>query len=77
MNKILRLPAVIEKTGYSGSSIHRKEKAGEFPHRVRLGPNAVGWYEHDIDEWIDRLARGGCEAPHEANAARRAACLDE
>ncbi len=37
--------------------IRRLEKQGKFPKRVRLGPNRVGWLEHEIDEWIvDRIA---------------------
>ena len=50
--KILRKPAVLEMVGYSGMHIDRLEKAGRFPKRVRLGENAVGWVEEEIDAWI-------------------------
>ena len=50
--RILRLPQVIEKVGYSGMHIWRLEKAGRFPRRVRLGPNSVGWVAEEVDDWI-------------------------
>lgn len=49
---INRLPRVKARTGYSGSSIYSMMAAGEFPRPVRLGKRAVGWLEHEIDEWI-------------------------
>lgn len=50
--QILRKPAVIARVGYSGMHIDRLEKAGRFPKRVRLGENAVGWLENEIDAWL-------------------------
>jgi prophage regulatory protein len=50
--KILRKPEVCERTGYSYTQIWRFERAGQFPKRIRIGPNAVGWLETEIDEWI-------------------------
>ena len=50
--RILRKPEVEEKTGLSGQTIWRKERAGQFPRRIMLGPNSVGWLEAEIDEWI-------------------------
>ena len=49
---VIRLPAVRQKTSLSRSSIHRLEAQGKFPGRVRLGENSVGWYEHEIEEWL-------------------------
>lgn len=37
---------------YSSAHIDRLEKAGEFPPRVRLGANRVGWLEAEVQEWI-------------------------
>ena len=28
------------------------EKAGKFPRRIKSSPNAVGWLEHEVEEWI-------------------------
>jgi len=49
---IIRKPRVREKTGYSNSTIHRLEKAGLFPRRIKLGPRACGYLESEIDLWI-------------------------
>ena len=38
--------------GCSAMHISRLEKAGKFPKRIQLGPDAVGWIEAEVDEWI-------------------------
>ena len=55
--RILRLPAVTDRTGRGRTSIYMLEKAGQFPKRVTLGPRCVGWYEHEIDQWLRDRAR--------------------
>jgi len=45
--KILRLKQVITMTGLSRSSIYR-----HGPTRRRVGPNAVGWLESDVVDWM-------------------------
>ena len=37
--------------------IWRLERDGKFPRRLRLGANAVGWLENEIDDWIRQRAR--------------------
>jgi prophage regulatory protein len=52
-NKILRLPALKERTGLPRSSIYLKVSKGEFPIPIKLGgQRAVGWLESEIDEWL-------------------------
>lgn len=51
--RIVRKPEACALTGLSPTSIWRKERAGQFPKRRRLGPNAVGWLLSDILEWIE------------------------
>lgn len=51
--KILRLPEVIERTGYGRSAIYEKMKIGAFPQARKLGPRAVGWDSHEVDAWIN------------------------
>lgn len=48
---ILRLPDVKRRTGLCKTRIYALEKSGEFPARLELGPNSVGWYEHEVEEW--------------------------
>lgn len=51
-DRILRLPAVVARTGVSRSTLRRLEHAGQFPSRRQLGPQAVGWVQSEIDAWI-------------------------
>jgi prophage regulatory protein len=51
--RIMRLPEVCRRVGYSPMHIWRRERAGTFPRRVRLGPNSVGWIAEEIDAWIE------------------------
>lgn len=52
-NKIIRLPAVKDKTGLSRSSIYLRMSKGEFPKSISLGDRAIGWLEEDINQWIE------------------------
>jgi prophage regulatory protein len=58
--QILRKRAVRQITGLSDSTIWRLEKAGKFPQRVQLSSNAVGWYEQEIDAWLEQRERRVC-----------------
>jgi prophage regulatory protein len=50
--KLLRFPAVRERTGLSRSTIWRLERQGAFPKHHRISANAVAWVEEDIANWI-------------------------
>ena len=51
-DRLLRLKAVISRTGMPISTIYRRELAGRFPRRLRIGVRAVAWYESEIEEFI-------------------------
>ena len=56
--RILSKRQVKELVLYSPQHIARLEKAGQFPKRVQLGPNRVGWLESEVLDWLEeRLAR--------------------
>lgn len=57
--KLLRLPAVEERTGLKKSSIYAGVKAGTFPAPVRLSARAVGFREEDLDRWICERVKVG------------------
>lgn len=40
-------------TLYSHVHISRLEKAGNFPKRIKLGPNRVGWSLQEVQDWIE------------------------
>ena len=63
MDRILRLPQVLELTGLSRISIWRMQKAGRFPKCFRLGDRAVGWKQSEIEVWMENLERGNAPAP--------------
>jgi prophage regulatory protein len=50
--KILRRPAVEDRTGLKHTAIYDAIAEGTFPRPVPLGPQAVGWPEHEVDDWI-------------------------
>ena len=45
---ILRWPEVHRLTGRSRTQIWRDVRAGKFPAPVKLGENAIGWYEDEL-----------------------------
>ena len=55
-NKILRFPAVVERTSICRATIYNLIAAGIFPRPFRVGARAVGWMESDIDAWIESRA---------------------
>ena len=63
---IIKLPAVIARTGLSRSTIYHKISLGQFPQSIPLGvgnrTRAVGWVDDDVEGWIQEQidrARGG------------------
>lgn len=54
--RLLRLAAVIDRTGLSRSTIWRLEKAGKFPRRRRVSANVVAWLESEVTAWIQASA---------------------
>ena len=54
---ILRMPRLTEKVGLQKSSIYQLIKEGKFPKPVKLTANAVGWYEHEVEQCLDTRSR--------------------
>ena len=55
--KILREPEVKERSGKSRAQRWRDNRAGRFPAPVELGPNSIGWFEDEIEDWLASRAR--------------------
>ena len=51
-DRILRLGAVLNRTGLSRSTLYRKIQTGTFPKQVRIATRCTGWRESAISEWI-------------------------
>lgn len=57
-SRIIKLPAVKNRTGLSTTTIYRRMSEGTFPVSITLGKRAVGWLEHDINNWIEQCMCG-------------------
>ena len=56
--KILSKRQVTELVLYSPQHVARLEAAGQFPKRVQLGANRVGWVESEVLDWLqERIDR--------------------
>ena len=51
--QILNVSEVAKLTGLSRTTIWRLERRGEFPPRRNITPHRVGWFEHEIEEWVE------------------------
>ncbi len=56
--RLLRLPAVLDRVGYKRSRFLDLVRQGVFPKPIKLGARAVAWPESQIDELVCRLAAG-------------------
>jgi prophage regulatory protein len=54
---VLRLPTVLERTGYSRSGLYARIAAGLFPRPIALGARAAAWPEHEIEAVLAALIR--------------------
>ena len=49
---VLDIKEVMKRTRLSRMTIYRLERRGEFPCRIQLSPNRIGWHDDVIEEWI-------------------------
>ena len=52
MQKLLRLPQVIERTSLKRSTIYEMMSNGNFPKPVKLNLRSNGWIEREIGDWV-------------------------
>ena len=52
MDKMLRAPEVMARTGLSRTTLWRRVRAGTFPAPTELGTNSIGWPESVISAWL-------------------------
>ncbi len=58
--RILRLKDVKEATGLSRSSIYALQQTRDSsPQSIRIGPKAVGWFEDEVQNYIETRPRAG------------------
>ena len=64
--KIIRKPAIFSKVGLSDPTIWRLERIGEFPKRIKLSSNSVGWLSTEVDQWLQKKAAARLDHPDES-----------
>ncbi len=51
--RIMRLPAVLNETGLTRSTVYRLMAEHTFPAPVKLAKRAVGWRHEDVRRWTN------------------------
>ena len=61
--RFIRLPEVLNRTGFGRTSIYSKMENGSFPRSVKLGgpledpeafdSRAIAWIEDEVEQWIE------------------------
>ncbi|MBW3781475.1 AlpA family phage regulatory protein [Aeromonas veronii] len=59
--KVLRIKDLMRKIGMARSTIYDRINPksprydSSFPKPIKLGLSAVGWLEHEINAWVEKL----------------------
>ena len=59
--RVIRLKEVVYLTSISESTIRRKIKKSTFPLPIKISDRAIGWYENEIQNYIQSLPRASME----------------
>ena len=51
-DRILRIKAVLDRTGLSRSTLYRKIQNGTFPKQVHISTRCAGWRESAVNAWM-------------------------
>lgn len=57
VKRFIRVPDVLNRVGFSRTTLYERIKEGNFPDRVKIGPRCVAFVESEIDEWIEVTIR--------------------
>ena len=60
-SRVLRLKEVCKATGLGRSFIYQLQSERRSPHSIRIGVRAVGWLDHEVQNWLEgrvRTSRG-------------------
>ena len=52
-NRFLDKKELKHRVLFSSQHIQRLEEDGKFPKRAYLGPGRVGWFENEVEDWIN------------------------
>ena len=51
-DRILRLDAVLDRTGLSRSTLYRKKEHGAVPKQIKIAERCAGWRESAVNAWL-------------------------
>ncbi|HAT3901976.1 TPA: AlpA family transcriptional regulator [Citrobacter koseri] len=51
--RLIRVPEVLRRVGFSRTTMYELIKEGRFPDKVIIGARCVAFVESEIDAWID------------------------
>jgi prophage regulatory protein len=68
--RILRINAVLDRTGLTRSTLYRKVADGTFPRQVKLSARCAGWHESGVNAWLRDPMCYRAEVRRTAKAAR-------
>lgn len=51
--QVLRIKDIMELLGVSRSTVWRWSKQRDFPSKIQLGGNTVGWFQKDLFAWLE------------------------
>lgn len=51
--RLIRVPEVLRRVGFSRTTMYELIKEGRFPDKVIIGARAVAFVESEIDAWIE------------------------
>ena len=54
MEKLLRLPQVLNTVGISKSTLYQLVARGDFPKPIKIGQRTSAWPESAIRQWIEQ-----------------------
>jgi prophage regulatory protein len=54
--RFMRLTEVVRVTGLRKTTIYQLQSDGQFPQRVRITANCVGWVESEVQAWLRERA---------------------
>ncbi|KDE33648.1 AlpA family transcriptional regulator [Kosakonia radicincitans UMEnt01/12] len=55
--RLIKIKEVQLRCAISRASVYRLISEGKFPRQVRLSSRAIGFYEHEVNEWIESRHR--------------------
>ncbi|EHY2293645.1 TPA: helix-turn-helix transcriptional regulator [Escherichia coli] len=53
--RLIRLPEVLNRTGYGKAWIYHLISKGCFPSPVKIGSRAVAFVESEVEDWIQSV----------------------